>query len=353
MNVIDLLNQNTYGTTKSIQPPMSQANSMPAQPVYGHIGPPEEYGEAIRQNGWHNGASNHINGMEQNGAMHINNHQMPPMHHQMIPPEHLGLNNHIQANHSSSMLQQQQMNNVPPAVSQPTYMSSTHLQMHRNSVSNVSQPVPMQPLPPMGAPQAPPQNIPPPPPPPPSSNGPMMAPNVNNGNGTINGNMSGAPAPVSNIPPPPPPPMPNLLNGAPRIPPVNGPNGNAPPAPPPAPPATQNNGPSGLAAAIANAKLKRTTSVKEDNDSLSSNSSAGRTPAPGNLMDEMAKTLARRRAQAESNQSQPNENEGSRFNGFNSNKEKTSLVNGFSPSKDESNSHQRFVLLRFKVDSFH
>ncbi|OTF73121.1 Enabled-like protein, partial [Euroglyphus maynei] len=32
MKVIDLLNQNAYGTTKSQQ-----------QPLYGHIGPPEEY----------------------------------------------------------------------------------------------------------------------------------------------------------------------------------------------------------------------------------------------------------------------------------------------------------------------
>lgn len=58
-------------------------------------------------------------------------------------------------------------------------------------------------------------------------------------------------------------------------------------------------------------------------------------------MDEMAKTLARRRAQAES-ANQSNDNENGRFNGANSTiKDKSALVNGCSPSKDDSNSHRR------------
>ena len=110
-----------------------------------------------------------------------------------------------------------------------------------------------------------------------------------------------------------------------------------------------------LAAAIANAKLKRTTSIKEDgsnsggdNSSTSSSSSssvvAARNAAPGNLMDEMAKTLARRRAQAESNSQPQNPQDGSNNDRFN-NKDgnKTSMVNGCSPSKDDSKDyHNRY-----------
>ncbi|XP_017483144.1 PREDICTED: protein enabled-like, partial [Rhagoletis zephyria] len=409
MKVIDLLNQNTYGTTKSIQQqPPPQQNSQ--QPVYGHIGPPEEYGEIGRQqqqNGWNgnpNGGvnnqmqphNNHINGLvdpqqqqqqQQNGGgpppmhMQANSHnpqmQQPPpqMLPQMIAPEVVQHHQQLQQQQQQQNMQQltQHMTNVTLSQAmlqtQATYMSTGNMMnMHRNSVSNVnnSQQQQQQQI------QQPAGNIPPPPPPPPpmpTNNGqPMMAPNMVPNNGMMNGGVAPA-GPTGAPPPPPPPPPPGLLNGSggnggggggpPRM--VSNGGGqasNIPPAPPmPTMPLGGNSGgPSNLAAAIANAKLKRTASGKvDDNDSLSSNSSSGRTSntttaAPGNLMDEMAKTLARRRAQAESNQQNDGDSGnaggnigGARnFNGIKSEKQSsTSLVNGCSPSKDESNSHHR------------
>ncbi|OTF81363.1 hypothetical protein BLA29_007550, partial [Euroglyphus maynei] len=113
---------------------------------------------------------------------------------------------------------------------------------------------------------------------------------------------------------------------------------------------TNSNGPTNLAAAIANAKLKRTTSIKEEggnsngDNSSSSSVAVARNAAPGNLMDEMAKTLARRRAQAESNIQPQNPQDGcnnDRFNNKDGNK--TSMVNGCSPSKDDSKDyHNRY-----------
>ncbi|KAI2800603.1 hypothetical protein BLOT_011991 [Blomia tropicalis] len=372
MKVIDLLNQNTYGTTTSTTSNNGNANngsttvsnnvksSMPQQPqpVYGHIGPPEEYVELRSQtNGWHGQTQNgqttqppqpvnntnnnnnnnnnpntngHINGgmvmVDSNGTLH-------PIHpHMMVDHQHM----------LDQQRQQQQMNpNIP--VSQPTYMSSSHL-IHRNN-----------------------QSIPPPPPPPPPSSSINSQMTNNNHqqqqqsnsivqNGTMGMGQQGG---GGGAPPPPPPPPPPSNNGAMMMP--NGQmsrmsinSGMIPMAPPqPQQQIQQPNPPSGntLAAAIANAKLKRTTSVKEDgagsDTGSGSSSSSLRSAAPGNLMDEMAKTLARRRAQAESNQQSDSNENGigtgtSRFGqSREANSSKPALVNGCSPSKDDSNSQSR------------
>ncbi|KAJ6217917.1 hypothetical protein RDWZM_009074 [Blomia tropicalis] len=395
MKVIDLLNQNTYGTTTSTTSNNGNANngsttvsnnvksSMPQQPqpVYGHIGPPEEYVELRSQtNGWHGQTQNgqttqppqpvnntnnnnnnnnnpntngHINGgmvmVDSNGTLH-------PIHpHMMVDHQHM----------LDQQRQQQQMNpNIP--VSQPTYMSSSHL-IHRNvsqpPIGMQNQQPPQQQLPPISQNQSIP---PPPPPPPPSSSINSQMTNNNHQqqqqsnsivqNGTMGMGQQGG---GGGAPPPPPPPPPPSNNGAMMMP--NGQmsrmsinSGMIPMAPPqPQQQIQQPNPPSGntLAAAIANAKLKRTTSVKEDgagsDTGSGSSSSSLRSAAPGNLMDEMAKTLARRRAQAESNQQSDSNENGigtgtSRFGqSREANSSKPALVNGCSPSKDDTNSQSR------------
>ncbi|KAH9421898.1 hypothetical protein DERP_002188, partial [Dermatophagoides pteronyssinus] len=373
MKVIDLLNQNTYGTTKSQQQ---------QQPLYGHIGPPEEYGDLRsqqqplpqqqqqqqppitqpqqQQNGWH---SNHINNNTNSNNQTLDHHvaAATTIHHQtMIHSQHPimtagGVDAH---NHHAApiMTQHQSMTNISQQQPQPTYMSSGHL-IHRNSIpttGTIAQVVQQQHQPMSQMPQ---QSIPPPPPPPPSStitSSSNLTPTANNvlvlnGGNIINGqNGTTATGTMSqSIPPPPPPPPPSSLSGCggsntngSRLPPTNATGAQVMNSI-----ATNSNAPINLAAAIANAKLKRTTSIKEDggnsggdNSSTSSSSSvaAARNAAPGNLMDEMAKTLARRRAQAESNQPQ-NPQDGCNNDRF-SNKDgnKTSMVNGCSPSKDDS-----------------
>ena len=147
------------------------------------------------------------------------------------------------------------------------------------------------------------------------------------------------PTPPS-APPPAPPPMPHAGGGgmqptnhhrsnstpmapppvAPPPPTANGPSGGGPPPPPPPPPGPlldSNSGGAndgGLASALQSVRLKRRDNSDGDMDgragSGSSGSSSarergpsygtlGRAPTSGDLMDEMAKTLARRRAQAE------------------------------------------------------
>lgn len=60
-----------------------------------------------------------------------------------------------------------------------------------------------------------------------------------------------------------------------------------------------------LASALANAKLKKTGSNEKESETPSSNRTSG-APMGGmaSMMDEMAKTLARRRAQAEGTESE-------------------------------------------------
>lgn len=86
---------------------------------------------------------------------------------------------------------------------------------------------------------------------------------------------------------------------------------------------------SNLAAAIANAKLKKTPGSDRESVSSSESRGSGGQPAGGmaSMMDEMAKTLARRRAQAEGG-----DGSNDRKNWDSSNKS----MNGCSPVKDTS-----------------
>ncbi|CAG0886318.1 unnamed protein product [Cyprideis torosa] len=134
----------------------------------------------------------------------------------------------------------------------------------------------------------------------------------------------------SGPPPPAPPPMPHnqshhRTNSSPMAPPQPPPappvpSGGAPPPPPPPPPAgllsgAGDAGGGGLASALQAVKLRRRDQPDGDSGAGSggtaprdcppgrergpSYGTLGRTPTSGDLMDEMAKTLARRRAQAE------------------------------------------------------
>ncbi|XP_059353118.1 protein enabled-like isoform X2 [Daphnia carinata] len=153
------------------------------------------------------------------------------------------------------------------------------------------------------APLAPPLPVGPPAPPPPPPPAPVLP---------------GGPVP----PPAPPlaPPVPSMiLNSAQLAQPTGGSSpigAGGPPPPPPPPPglgrSLSNDGdPGSLANALKNAKLKRSNKSAESSSSSSSSSSStygtigrGQTERPGiggigSMMDEMAKTLARRRAAAE------------------------------------------------------
>lgn len=114
------------------------------------------------------------------------------------------------------------------------------------------------------------------------------------------GSMSGAPPP-----------------GPPAPPSSGGPATGAPPPPPPPPPPggsqgrDEDGGSLSLAAALANAKLKKTSNkIYEGTDTLKKSqgggSGSGGVPMMGmaSMMDEMRGTLAKRRAQAENSQSQ-------------------------------------------------
>ncbi|KAB7501324.1 Protein enabled-like protein [Armadillidium nasatum] len=122
---------------------------------------------------------------------------------------------------------------------------------------------------------------------------------------------------VPSIPPVPPAPAPSSIGGAPPPPPPPPPVGGAPPPPPPPPgslvcqSSTEEAPLNNLAAALRGAKLRQTKAP--DSESTGSSSSggsigrgAGERPALGgmmSMMDEMAATLARRRAKNKEPQS--------------------------------------------------
>ncbi|XP_076352658.1 uncharacterized protein LOC143248110 [Tachypleus tridentatus] len=142
-------------------------------------------------------------------------------------------------------------------------------------------------------------------------------------------------APLS-TPPPAPPPMP-AQPAAPPPPPPLPPSHGAPLAPPPPPiggsqtlprQGSTNTTPVSLAAALQTARLRTTQPKVSDNEPPR--------PAPVGLMDEMTKTLARRRAQAENNR---NSQDGEPTTPASEGKrswERQSSVNGFSPGKGSS-----------------
>ncbi|XP_046443248.1 protein enabled-like isoform X1 [Daphnia pulex] len=130
--------------------------------------------------------------------------------------------------------------------------------------------------------------------------------------------------PVGPVPPPAPPlapPIPSMISSSPQFAQPSGVSspigGGGPPPPPPPPPglgrSLSNDGdPGSLANALKNAKLKRSNKQSAESSSSSSSSSSstygtigrGQAERPGigglgSMMDEMAKTLARRRAAAE------------------------------------------------------
>ncbi|XP_015926754.1 protein enabled homolog isoform X2 [Parasteatoda tepidariorum] len=145
--------------------------------------------------------------------------------------------------------------------------------LHRTSAPNCAPPAPPQPpTPPMQSNAAPP---PPPPPPPP---------------------------PTIGMPPVPPPPMPNSSGPPPPpAPPMSG-GFSSPPCPPPPPGSSMqrpNTANMSLASALANAKLKKT---QRSDSIVDQNKTPGPPSGMASMMDEMAKTLARRRAQAENYQ---------------------------------------------------
>ncbi|CAG2167722.1 unnamed protein product [Oppiella nova] len=263
IKVLDVLNQNITNnmiTTKISANPTQQ-------PLYGHIGAPEDYGIG-------GGPPPQPQQWTQNQVNDINEWKQQQMIQEMNHMNHVVNHNHI----LSPPIQQQMSQQMPPQIQsavpqsipqQPTY--GTHNTHHRNpSATNnpamvqQTQQIPqMSPQPPLQTTGAPP---PPPPPPPP-------------------------PGPLSG--PPPAPQMPAVNRSAPP-PPINANNING---------STPQSGPVNLATALASAKLKRTSSSATRDEVMgSSGDASARTPAPNNLMDEMAKTLARRRAQAEGSQ---------------------------------------------------
>ncbi|XP_064484413.1 ena/VASP-like protein isoform X2 [Ornithodoros turicata] len=175
-----------------------------------------------------------------------------------------------------------------PQSQQQHYMST-------NAVGNMSHPAS-----PACAPPAPPQ----PPPQPPVAMGHHRTSSAPSNNLAQQQPVasSSVPQSVSAPPAPPPPPAPTSMGGGP------------PPPPPPMPPSggadkeDKSAAPMSLAAALAGAKLKKTSNKIYDGTegqrkSSQGGSSAG-VPTMASMMDEMKGTLARRRAQAENSHSQ-------------------------------------------------
>ncbi|KAK2706913.1 protein enabled-like isoform X3 [Artemia franciscana] len=225
-------------------------------------------------------------------------------------------------NHSVSTPAMQQ---TPPTVVSPS--QSGH---HRaSSAPNPPQAMSTVPQPPLAPPQGVPvnQGPPPPPPAPPQFGGPPMAPPPQFAN--PNASSPASTPSVGGPPAPPPPPMPSTVVGPPApppAPPIISAVSSAPPAstggPPPPPPMMpvlnrQNSGmePNSLVHALQNVRLKKSAKSVDSGTSSSSSSSAGSTYGTigkggserpslsgagiGSMMDEMQRTLARRRAQAE------------------------------------------------------
>ncbi|XP_076315385.1 uncharacterized protein LOC143227899 isoform X3 [Tachypleus tridentatus] len=144
-------------------------------------------------------------------------------------------------------------------------------------------------------------------------------------------------APMPTPPPGPPPPIMPSQTVVPPPPPPPPLGQVAPPAPPPLPSGgsqtlprqgTSNTAPVSLAAALQTAKLRTTQPKVSENEP--------NRPAPAGLMDEMTKTLARRRAQVENN---PNSQDGEATTPSSEGKrswERQSSLNGVSPGLGNS-----------------
>lgn len=221
--------------------------------------------------------------------MMMQQQQPPPMHHQIYASNNTVLNNQTQNQNGNQIY-------VP---------SSMSVQNSLNSIATSSiKPAPPMNMPPMG------HSVPP----------------------AINNNYAASMVSVqqSNVPPPPPafqnsapapppgppaPPAPPMM--PPMAPPVNNSssNGAPPPAPPPPPPMAKNSGMdmSSLATQLQAAKLRKTSlpasAENSGNSTGSNNNGAGNygtigrstTGEMASMLDEMAKTLARRREKQKTN----------------------------------------------------
>lgn len=335
LKVLDILNQNIANnvTTQKTIPPTHQ-------PVYGHIGAPDDYD---MRGGW--AANNDMNDWKQQQQMIQDMNQMN--HINQI--NHLVNHNHNH-NHTGAP--------VPPP--QPQQAAYGH---HRaaSAVNNQGMMVPPQ----MQQQVPPPQQCqtqqcsmpsqqscavppPPPPPPPPGQAGanPSAMPTMNN---SIN-SQSNLVRQMSNAAPPSQQQPQAQWNGGLTGPPCGPVSvGGAPVA------VNNTAGPmSNLAAALANAKLKKTPNKEDTSDTTSrgsngSSSSGGSGLALGgmaSMMDEMAKTLARRRAQAEG--AQNNSDAYDTTPGGDGRKQwdasKQGTTNGCSPNKDTEAGSQRYAM---------
>lgn len=172
-----------------------------------------------------------------------------------------------------------------------------------------------------------------------------------------------APAPPAAPPAPPPP-------AAPPAPPVSG--GGAPPPPPPPMPnfggsgAGGGNEPvSGLAAALQAAKLRKTTPRNNENSGGSTTSSAGSSgygsigkgkeerpamPPMASMMDEMQKTLARRRAKVERGEDDDSSGPGSGGRNFEKGSSPTGNKSSSSGSESPKPGRRRFGSTADEID---
>lgn len=314
IKVLDVLNQNVTNNVINT----SKMTIASQQPLYGHIGAPEDYmigggGQQWTTDEWkHQQTIQDMNHMNHTNHTVNHNHIMSAQIQQQMPQP------------MPQQIQQQIQQQMPQQLQQSIQQQPTYGTHHRN-LSATTNPA-MAPQPQQMPPQAPPPPqsaaAPPPPPPPPPPPGPMAAP-----------------------PGPPPAPQMPSVNRSNSIPNANtNMNGNA------SSPGAVNN----LASALASAKLKRTTS-SANRDEMSSNSGETNVRAApmaaNNLMDEMAKTLARRRAQAEGSQIANNDQcDGPAVNDHSRKHwDAKHATNGSnSPSKDSNSDNtnsQRFVVL--------
>lgn len=211
--------------------------------------------------------------------------------------------------------------------------------MATNAVGSSSHPA----TPASGPPQAPPQA-------PPFPQAPPQLPQQPQANAVMGHHRtSSAPGTNGGAPPPPPPGGPSGMSvavgsvvasgppPAPAPPPSGGmASGGAPPPPPPPPPPGGSQGreddssPLSLAAALANAKLKKTSNkIYEGTDTLKKGSGGVPMMGMASMIDEMRGTLAKRRAQAENSQSQEAESSTDSRRTW----DKQGSTNGNSPSK--------------------
>lgn len=271
LKVLDALNSN--GNVNNVMQNASKCiPSNHQQPVYGHLsGPPPEYSE-IRGptnpntmwtnnevNEWKQQAQelNNHNLTQTNHMSHVNNaninHGLPIISPNTPPPAY----SHLRIASTPMLIQQQQLQQQNHQQMQQNHqqLQQNHQQLQQNH-QQLQQNHQQLPQPPTNMSIIPNTSVPPPPPPPPPGALNYNS-NVTNSVSVVASNQVGKIA-------------------------INSQANNT---------ASMSN----LASALANAKLKK-TSAREDTNLENNNKNVG---GMASMMDEMAKTLARRRAQAE------------------------------------------------------